>query len=110
MRLYTSDIIQGYQQQADNTLSSLGVDLVEFYGFLQEEHPALLKETISQHYRSKDPSVWKELVPMYRRSVMPSEDALRRAGIPVKKAGNETIVTVKGMAMSLKAAVTAGLL
>jgi hypothetical protein len=107
---YTDDIIQGYQAQADNALSALGVDLEAFYEFLKDEHPQLLKETINKHYRSKNPSVWKELIPLYRRSVLPSEAALKRAGIPVHKMGNDTIITYKGMTMSLKAAVEAGLL
>jgi hypothetical protein len=91
-------------------LTAQGVDLNEFYGFLQEEHPELLKETINKHYRSKDPSVWKELIPLYRSSVLPSNEALARAGIPVKQVGNDTIITYKGMTMSLKAAAKAGLL
>jgi hypothetical protein len=110
LKLYTDDIIQGYQTQADNALKAQGVDLEEFYGFLQEEHPQLLKETITKHYRTKDASVWKDLIPLYRRSVLPSEEALKRAGIPTQRLGNDTIVTLRGMTMSLKAAVEAGLL
>lgn len=110
LQLYTNDIIQGYQAQADSALTAQGIDLNEFYGFLQEEHPALLKETINKHYRTKNPSVWKELIPLYRSSVLPSGEALARAGIPVRQVGNETIITYKGMTMTLKAAVKAGLL
>lgn len=110
LQLYTNDIIQGYQAQADSVLSAQGVDLNEFYEFLQEEHPELLKESIQKHYRSKDPSIWKELIPLYRSSVLPSEEALRRAGIPVRQVGNDKIITYKGMTMTLKAAVKAGLL
>jgi hypothetical protein len=110
LRLYTDDIVQGYQAQADNVLKSQQIDLEEFYGFLQEEHPELLRQTINKHYRTKDASVWKELIPMYRRSVLPSEEALKRAGIPTQKLGNDTIITYRGITMSLKAAVEAGLL
>lgn len=108
--MYADDVIQGYQAQADSALTAHGVDLNEFYGFLQEEHPELLKETIQNHYRTKNPSVWKELIPLYRSSVLPSDEALARANIPVRKVGNDTIITLKGMTMTLKAAVKAGLL
>jgi hypothetical protein len=47
---------------------------------------------------------------MYRRSVLPSEEALKRAGIPTTKMGKDTIITYRGMTLSLKAAVEAGLL
>jgi hypothetical protein len=44
---------------------------------------------------------------MYRRSVLSSEEALKRVGIPTFKMGKDTI---RGVTMSLKAAVEAGLL
>jgi hypothetical protein len=47
---------------------------------------------------------------MYRRSVLPSEEALKRVGIPTFKMGKDTIITYRGVTMSLKAAVEAGLL
>lgn len=47
---------------------------------------------------------------MYRRSVLPSEEVLKRAGIPTTKMGKDTIITYRGMTLSLKAAVEAGLL
>jgi hypothetical protein len=110
LQLYTNDIIQGYQLQADSALTAQGIDLEEFYGFLQEEHPDLLKESIQKHYRTKSPAVWKELIPLYRSSVLPSDEALARAGIPVRQVGKDKIITLKGMTMTLKAAVKAGLL
>jgi hypothetical protein len=110
LKMYADDVIQGYQAQADSALTAQGIDLEEFYGWLQEEHPDLLKETIQKHYRSKSPAVWKELIPLYRSSVLPSDEALARAGIPVRQVGKDKIITYKGMTMTLKAAVKAGLL
>jgi hypothetical protein len=110
LKMYTDDIVSGFQAQADNALKAHGVDLVEFYGFLQEEHPGKLREAIQTHYRTKNPGVWQSLIPLYRQSVMPSEEALKRAGIPVTKKGNDTMVTIHGTMMSLKAAVRAGFL
>jgi hypothetical protein len=110
LKMYTNDVIQGYQAQADSALKAQGIDLEEFYGFLQEEHPDLLKETIQKHYRTKSPAVWKELIPLYRSSVLPSDEALARAKIPVRQVGNDKIITYKGMTMTLKAAAKAGLL
>lgn len=107
---HVGSVLNGYQVAADKALRSLGVDTDNFYQFLKDEHPAKLKATMKEHYLTKDASIWKSLVPLYRTSVLPTEEALQRAGIPVGHRNGEAYVTLNGIEMTIKAAAVAGLL
>lgn len=103
-------VMDGYQAAADKALRSLGVDTDTFYQFLKDEHPGKLKEAMRHHYFTKDASVWKGLVPLYRSSVLPTDEALQRAGIAVHRRNGESYINYKGTQMTVKAAAKAGLL
>ena len=103
-------VLRGFQTQADATLSKLGVDTESFYEFLREEHPDKLKQAIQHHYWTRNPSVWKSLVPLYRKSVMPTDEALIGAGYEVGKREGESVINIGGIQMTVKSAAKAGLI
>lgn len=107
---HLGSVLDGFQKAADDALKSLGVDTNNFYQFLKDEHPSKLKDVMREHYVTKNPGVWKKLVPLYRSSVLPSDEALNRAGIKVNKRDGEAYITLGGVQMTVKAAAKAGLI
>jgi hypothetical protein len=103
-------VLDGFQKAADNILKSLGVDHEGFYQFLREEHPDVLKQTMRSHYFTKNANVWKPLVSLYRTNVLPTDEALRKAGLTVGKNNGESHVVLNGVSMSVKSAAKAGLI
>ncbi len=107
---HASAVLSGFQTEADSALKSLGVDTENFYQFLKDEHPAKLQDAMRQHYFTKDPSVWKSLVPLYRTSVMPSDEVLTKAGLKVTRMNGQSYITLRGMQMTVQQAAKSGLI
>lgn len=99
-----------WQEQADSAVKAAGADPAEFYAWAKEHRRDTLQNAINTHLVARSTKGYREMIDDYFNSTMPTEKALRAAGIPIRKNTGETLVKVKGHWMSLGSAVKAGLL
>jgi hypothetical protein len=99
-----------WQEQADNAIKASGADPLEFFEWAKANRRDELQNAVNYHLFGRSTKAYRVLVNDYFDNTMPSEKALKAAGIPTKTAGGETMVKVKGSWMSLGSAVKAKLL
>jgi hypothetical protein len=108
-------VVSTYTVEAEHKLSTnFGLDKAgqqELYAFARENPKGqqLLNEAINKQVGGRSMSGWKALVDHYFNSVPPSNEALKKAGIPTKTgSNNETLIKMDGNWVNLKTAVNLG--
>ncbi|WP_017235352.1 hypothetical protein [Pandoraea sp. B-6] len=103
-------VIDAYQAQTDNYLTSNGLgadELPAFYEWAKQSgQKAGLTAAIQQQAYARDMSAWKPLIAGFMRGVAPNLGALQANGYEV----NGDLVRIDGTWMNVKAAAKAGLI
>ena len=110
-----SHVVSTFTVEAEHKLSrNFGLDKAgqqDLFNFAREDAKGrqMLNEAINKQVSSKSMSGWKALVDHYYNSVPPTNEALKKAGIPTKTgSNNETLIKMDGNWVNLKTAVNLG--
>jgi hypothetical protein len=98
-----------WQAQADSTVIRMGADHEEFYQWAQANRSSELQQAVQGHLLQRSTQGYRDMVNDYFDNTVPTDDALRKGGFPVKTDGQERMVKIKGHWMSVGSAVKARL-
>lgn len=96
-----------WQVQADLAVEKFGADPGDFYEWAHENRKDALQQAVNGHLFARSTKGYRDLVNDYFDNTIPTVDALKKGGIPVKEQGNQVMVKLKGHWMSLESAVKA---
>lgn len=98
-----------WQVQADMAVEKRGADPEEFYQWARTNRKNELQQAVNGHLFERSTKGYQEMVDDYFDNTIPTDEALRRHGIPTKTNGDTQMVKLKGHWMSLESAVKARL-
>lgn len=109
-----------YRAQTDRALRKQGIgaeDADAFFQWCRVHKAGAMQEAVSRQLHAHDVSKWAPLARQWMAQTVPSEAALKAAGVPTRKSahgatgvGSGTEVFIRGSWMSAGAAARAGLL
>jgi hypothetical protein len=102
---------QQFQRQADATIKALGVDPQELYKWAKENQAQALGRAVRDQVSVRSVEGYKALAKTYLTKVAPSTQVLQQNGYAIKEAkpGQEEMVQIDGMWLSVKTAARIGL-
>lgn len=101
-----------FQHHADRATGIDASDLPEFWQWAKANHKGQLQDALSKQMHGRDLSGYKTLAQRYMAETPPTEQALKDAGMPVRKHFSKSTgieVFVAGSWMTPGAAARAGL-
>lgn len=98
-----------WQVQADMAVERFGADPGDFYEWAQTNRKDALQQAVNGHLFGRSTQGYRDLVNDYFDNTIPTVEALKKGGIPVKEHGGQVTVKLKGHWMSLESAVKARL-
>jgi hypothetical protein len=100
-----------YQKQADDYVSSLGVDPQDLWTWARANRSQELHEAMRQHYFAQNPKAYELLANVYLTRVAPDVATMRTGGLDAHSTRNgDAMVSIGGLTMTAKAAARAGLI
>ena len=96
-----------WQAQADLAVEKFGADPGDFYEWAHTNRKDALQQAVNGHLFGRSTKGYQELVNDYFDNTIPTVEALKKGGIPVKEHGGQVSVKLKGHWMSLESAVKA---
>lgn len=100
-----------FQGQADAALKASGIgaaDLPEFWEWARVNHRGELQQAVQLQLRTHAVAGYRDLASRWQSATPPSLNALKEAGIPVRKQGTGSEVFLRGSWMTLGAASKSG--
>jgi hypothetical protein len=105
-----TDIQQGFQKQADTTISKLGVDPQELYAWAKEHKRAELGDAVRQQVYMKSVKGYKDLVSQFKSNAPVSAARLAKVGLPANATDDTLVKLGNGMQTTVGNAKRLGLL
>jgi hypothetical protein len=107
-------IMAAFQSQADEALTTRGGiaprDLPAFYAWAKANRQGQLQETVQRQMLTHDISGYRAMAAEWLSATPPSINAMKAAGLPVRRQGQGSEVFVRGSWMTPGAAAKAGLI
>lgn len=107
-------IMAAFQSQADEALTTRGGiapgDLPAFYAWAKANRQGQLQETVQRQMMAHDISGYRAMAEAWLSATPPSINAMKAAGLPVRRQGQGSEVFVRGSWMTPGAAAKSGLI